>query len=52
MAAMRDKLIHLYFGVDPEIVWGVVKEELPPLYEKLQAFLRIGDSEDDSGTEL
>ena len=51
MAEMRDKLIHHYFGVDPEIVWMVVKEELPPLYEKLQVFLRIGDSEDGSGTE-
>jgi len=29
MAAMRDKLIHEYFGVDTEIVWTVVKEELP-----------------------
>ena len=28
---MRDKLIHEYSGVDLEIVWGVVKTELPPL---------------------
>ncbi len=31
MAAMRDKLIHEYSGVDLEIVWTVVKEELPPV---------------------
>jgi uncharacterized protein with HEPN domain len=31
MAGMRDKLIHEYSGVDLEIVWGVVKNELPPL---------------------
>ncbi len=31
MAAMRDKLIHEYFGVDLSIVWTVIKEELPPL---------------------
>jgi len=31
MTGMRDKLIHEYSGVDLEIVWGVVKEELPPL---------------------
>ena len=31
IAGMRDKLIHEYHGVDLEIVWTVVKEELPPL---------------------
>ena len=31
MAAMRDKLIHWYFGVDYEIVWNVIKEEIPQL---------------------
>ena len=28
---MRNKLIHEYFGVDLEIVWVVIAEELPPL---------------------
>lgn len=31
MAAMRDKLIHEYFGVDETIVWKVASEELPKL---------------------
>jgi len=31
MTGMRDKLIHEYSGVDVEIVWGVVKTELPSL---------------------
>jgi uncharacterized protein with HEPN domain len=31
MCAMRDKLIHEYFGVDEEIVWKVATEEIPPL---------------------
>jgi len=31
MTGMRDKLIHEYSGVDLEIVWGVVKSELPPV---------------------
>lgn len=35
MAKMRDKLIHHYFGVDYEIVWQVVREELPKVQSKL-----------------
>lgn len=31
MAGMRDKLIHEYSGIDLEIVWTVIKEELPPV---------------------
>jgi uncharacterized protein with HEPN domain len=31
MTGMRDKLIHEYSGVDVEIVWVVVKTELPLL---------------------
>jgi uncharacterized protein with HEPN domain len=31
MAAMRNKLIHEYFGVDLEIVWETVKNDLLPL---------------------
>jgi len=36
MAGMRDKLIHFYFGVDPEAVWLTVKERIPgirPIFE-------------------
>ena len=29
MAGMRDKLIHFYFGVDHELVWGTIKRRLP-----------------------
>lgn len=31
MAGMRDKLIHEYFGVDLEIVWESVKEDIVAL---------------------
>ncbi|MFH1942763.1 MAG: DUF86 domain-containing protein [bacterium] len=31
MTGMRDKLIHEYSGVDLEIVWNVVQQELPPI---------------------
>lgn len=31
IAGMRDKLIHHYFGIDYEIVWDVVINEVPKL---------------------
>lgn len=31
IAGFRDKLIHEYFGLDLDIIWGVIQEELPPL---------------------
>lgn len=40
MAGMRDKVIHFYFGVDPEIVWLVVKERIPELKPRLERVLR------------
>lgn len=43
MAGMRDVLIHNYMGVDLEIVWGVVAEEIPPLLDKLSALLQEPD---------
>lgn len=39
---MRNKLIHEYFGVDLELVWGVVQNDLPPFKRqvgKLLSFL-------------
>jgi uncharacterized protein with HEPN domain len=40
MAGMRDKLMHEYSGVDLEIVWTVVKEELPPLMPQIAQLAR------------
>jgi uncharacterized protein with HEPN domain len=40
---MRDKVIHLYFGVNLERVWLVVKEDVPqlkPLIRKIQMSLK------------
>lgn len=31
----RNLLIHEYFGVDLDIIWQVIKDELPPLLEKV-----------------
>ena len=35
MAGMRDKLIHEYFGIDLEILWVVVKKDIPALKKSL-----------------
>jgi len=39
MMGMRDKVIHGYFGVDAEVVWRTVHEDLPPLRKAISALL-------------
>lgn len=40
MAKLRDRLIHGYFVVDHEIIWNVVKKELPLLKPKIEQILK------------
>lgn len=35
MAGMRDVLTHHYFGIDLDIVWGVLQKEIPDLHHEL-----------------
>ena len=35
----RDKIIHHYFGVDLDIVWDIVKKDLPDLKNKIKSIL-------------
>ena len=39
MAAMRDRLIHDYFGVDFELVWDVVQHRVPDLRSQIASIL-------------
>jgi len=39
IAGLRDKLIHHYFGVKWEIVWDVVKNEIPAIKLKVEVML-------------
>ena len=39
LAGMRDRLIHQYFGVDLDLVWNVVRLELPTLLEAVDDVL-------------
>lgn len=45
MTGMRDKLIHEYSGVDLEIVWTVVKTELPPVKPLIDQVLQDMEAE-------
>lgn len=39
MAGTRDRLIHHYFGVNLDVVWGIVELELPNVVAGLEAIL-------------
>ncbi len=40
MAGVRDRLIHHYFGVNLDIVWQIVTDELPKVASQLESILR------------
>lgn len=39
IVSMRNRLIHGYFDIDPEIVWKTVSKELPDLLPRLQCLV-------------
>jgi len=44
LARMRDKLIHVYFGVDIEVVWQTLRDDLPPLQKSMKKIMYdLGD---------
>ena len=36
---MRNRLVHVYFDIDLDILWYTIETELPKLIEKLEALL-------------
>ncbi len=40
VAGMRDKLIHQYFGINMEVVWQTLHEDVPMLIEALEEILK------------
>ena len=39
MAAMRNKLTHEYFGVNTEVIWRSIQEDLPPIIPVLRKLM-------------
>ena len=39
IAALRNVLVHEYFGLDEAIIWDIVRNKVPPLIEQLQRIL-------------
>ncbi len=39
LAGVRDRLIHQYFGVNYDVVWGIAKEELPDLLPQIKEII-------------
>lgn len=38
IVAMRNGIVHQYFGILPDVVWDVIKNELPKLRSRLARF--------------
>ncbi len=43
ISGMRNILIHIYFGIDRDIVWQVVERDLPILKTSVDAILNTGE---------
>ncbi len=43
MSGMRDRLIHIYFGVDYNLVWTAIKERIPQVKPFIKKILEESD---------
>jgi uncharacterized protein with HEPN domain len=48
MARMRDRVIHIYFGVDYTRVWEAVKEAIPTVRPEIESLLKDLQSEENA----
>ena len=46
IVGMRNRIVHAYFNVDIEMVWKVVKEDLPTLVAQLERIVPPNTSRD------
>ena len=40
IVAMRNRLVHVYFDIDPDVLWQTVRHDLPSLVAQLEPLLR------------
>ena len=40
IAGLRNRVIHVYFNVDMDIIWDVVQSKLPPLRTQIQQLIK------------
>lgn len=41
IAKTRDKIIHFYFGVDYDIVWDIITNDIPVLLKEIESIIKI-----------
>jgi len=41
MAGLRDILTHAYFGLDDEVLWDIVQNEVPSLVDHIERILQL-----------
>ena len=46
MAGMRDRLVHVYMGVNYMIVWDVAKNIIPQLIPQIEHILSVTNKKD------
>ena len=44
ISGLRDKMIHGYFGVNWDIIWDVIRNQIPRLKEQLESILEQVES--------
>ncbi len=40
MVGMRNRLVHAYFGINLDVIWQTVQQDLPPLIDSLECALQ------------
>ena len=45
IAGTRDKIIHHYFGIDLDIIWDIIKHDLPDLKKEIKKILEELENE-------
>jgi len=46
MIGMRNRLVHAYFGINLDVVWRTVREDLEPLLAELEVALSAEQDDD------